>query len=143
MSARANHSFLTWLLPLLILRAFVPAGFMLMGSGDGLQMVVCSGTAPATLSAKSSSDQHAHADHSHHQHAAAQAAASSQHDHQNAQAHEGSYCPFAIAGSASAPTIAYAFQPQPPLVQTHAFIALPEPRSTSILIDRIRGPPHA
>jgi hypothetical protein len=140
MSAGGKHSFLTWLLPLLILRAFVPAGFMLMGSGDGLQMVVCSGTGPATSQMESPSDQHAHAEHLHHGH---DGAASSQHDHQNSQAHEGSYCPFAIAAFASALTIPYAFEAEPTPVQAPESVVLPKLRSASILIDRIRGPPHA
>jgi hypothetical protein len=88
MSARRKHRWLAWLLPLLVLRAFVPAGFMLSWSGNDLQIVLCSGTGPATQSIS----HHVAQDGAHHHH----------HDDGESKVHENSLCPFAATGSASA-----------------------------------------
>ena len=121
MNRRAAHRWLTWLLPLLVLRAFVPAGFML---GSDLQPMLCSG-----IAVTATQHEHHHAGHG-------------SHEHNGAQVHENSICPFAAAGSASVPMPAYApavFAVAP--LEHFAFLADPELRAAPILIDRIRGPP--
>jgi len=49
MSARHSHRWLAWLLPLFLLRAFIPVGFMLSWSAEGLQIVMCSGIGPLPM----------------------------------------------------------------------------------------------
>lgn len=120
MNRRAAHRWLTWLLPLLLLRAFVPAGFML---GSDLQPMLCSGIAVVA----------SHHEHHHAGHGA---------EHSGGQVHEKSICLFAAAGSASLPMpayvpVAFVFEP----LEHVTFLADPELRAAPVLIDRIRGPP--
>lgn len=133
MSRRVAHRWLTWLLPLLALRAFVPAGFMLGASGDDLQLMLCSGTAAIATQNHASPDGTSHAHH---------AEQNSTHDHGGGKVHENSICPFAAASSAGVPMpasapVAFMFEP----LEHFAFFADPELRSAPVLIDRIRGPP--
>jgi hypothetical protein len=154
MNKRAARSWLAWLLPLLVLRAVIPAGFMLAWVDGSLQIVLCSGAGPLPLSppAVTATHEHdAHAHHGHHahqgHHAGAQLAPShaepATHHQHDSQAHEQSYCPYAIANHLLAPedplyfTPAYVPDPAP------SYLAVPAPRSAAVLIDRIRGPPHA
>lgn len=144
MNLRAKKSWLVWLLPLFILRAFVPVGFMLSWAGGELQMVVCAGNGPATVVQQASPSGHAaHADHAHHVQDSSLAADHTQHEHHGSKAHDGSYCPFAVAAVAGLPIVLQAFTTERPPLQTFDFIALAELRSAPILIDRIRGPPLA
>lgn len=149
MRVRATKFWLAWLLPLFVLRAFIPAGFMLSWADGALQIVLCSGSgpvAPLQMASAHHAEHHghpsheAHVDHAHHDH---DAHAASQHDHHsNSALHEASNCPFAIAGSASAPAPTLTFVSIVSAPQDIDFITLPELRSTPILIDRIRGPPR-
>lgn len=132
MSARHSHRWLAWLLPLFLLRSFVPVGFMLSWSDQGLQLVVCSGSGPMTLPGPEAKQHGQHTD----SHAAG--------GHEHSQAHEGSMCPFAAAGTTGA---------LPTFAATVAFVTaisheVPSPPasglpSSTFLIDRIRGPPSA
>jgi len=140
MSVRTKKIWLAWLLPLFVLRAFVPAGFMLSWAGNELQVVVCSGSGPV-MPAAVASQQDMHGEHAHHVHEAAPTADHAQHQHQGSEAHEGSYCPFAIAGSPSLATALYAFASELPPTQTFDLASRPQLESAPILIDRIRGPP--
>lgn len=139
MSDRTKHRWLAWLLPLLVLRAFVPAGFMLSWTGNDLQMMLCSGTGPVSSQETLAriADSHAH----HHQ----GDPASGQHQHDmggGSQAHENSICPFAAAGSAGAPvTASSAVIVTLVSVERFDFLSDPELRSHPVSIDRIRGPP--
>jgi hypothetical protein len=135
MSRRVAHRWLTWLLPLLVLRAFVPAGFMLGASSGELQLMLCSGAGPVATQAQASVDDPSHT----HHHVDPNTAS---HEHGGSKVHENSICPFAAAGTTGVPIPAYApavftFEP----LEHFAFLADPELRSAPVLIDRIRGPP--
>ena len=137
MSARHSHRWIAWLLPLFLLRAFVPVGFMLSWSEAGPQLVMCSGSGPLPALQRSPAAriaQHQQRTDAHHQ--------SGQHQHSRADG--ANMCPFAAATTAGAlPSFA--------AVVAFAAIVSSEVReapyrylaSAPVLIDRIRGPPHA
>lgn len=144
MSPRATHRWLAWLLPLLVLRAFVPAGFMLSWSGNELELMLCSGTGPMVLQPTAAIAAAAHDSHAHNQ---ADPSAASHHQHHgsgSSSAHENSLCPFAVAGSTDVPLPEFAVADLIFVSVEHRDL-LPDPelRSASVLIDRIRGPPFA
>ncbi len=131
MSTPRRHRWLAWLLPLILLRAFFPVGFMLSWSDQGLQLVLCSGSGPLP-------DAHARHGHEHH----VQAAGAQHQDH--SQSHDNAVCPFAAAGTASVAASCVASVAFVTLVADHVpDLAHPRTASTSLLIDRIRGPPAA
>lgn len=103
MNPSRRHRWIAWLLPLFILRAIVPLGFMWAPASDGPQIVLCSGVGGNTaaqlamLSAPDgASDAHAH----HHEHAQPHAAGHGQHEQQDHESshHQSPLCPFAAAG---------------------------------------------
>jgi hypothetical protein len=128
MSATHSHRWIAWLLPLFLLRAFVPVGFMVSWSADGLQVVMCSGGGPVPTPADVSlvaSQQHHSDSHTGGQH------------QRNA-----TMCPFAVAGNCGALP---SFDPVVAFVATvshevREFTTLDLP-AAAVLIDRIRGPP--
>jgi hypothetical protein len=137
MSARHSHRWLAWLLPLFMLRAFIPVGFMLSWSDQGLQLVMCSGSGPM---AKQGSAPFVDAQQN--QHHDASYPRGEQHDHSRAD--KATMCPFATVGTSAAlpsfdavvafvATVSYEVRGLPTL-------DLPTP---AVLIDRIRGPPLA
>jgi hypothetical protein len=136
MSARHSHRWIAWLLPLFLLRAFIPVGFMLSWSDAGLQLVMCSGSGPMTgqrgLTALAAP--HQQSTDAHHQ--------SGQHQHSRADG--ASMCPFAAAATAGALPSFAAVAAFAATVSSEALEApyqyLP---SAPVLIDRIRGPPLA
>lgn len=145
MKPRRSHRWIAWLLPLFVLRAFVPAGFMLAPAADGLQMVLCAGVGQAGMpamaqAALSERDDHAaHGEHAHHAPAADEA---SQHHH--SPGHQSALCVFAAGGTSNAPMPQMAALFDTPRADAPiGFIADPELSSLPILIDRIRGPPSA
>ncbi|MET0658018.1 MAG: hypothetical protein ABW110_07660 [Steroidobacteraceae bacterium] len=145
MSARATHRWVSWLLPLIVLRAFVPAGFMLSWSGNDLQLVLCSGTGPLVLQSAPATGASAHDAHAHHMHQMEQGGAQHHHDGDGtSKAHDSLLCPFKAAGLSGVPlhdhSVADLILPSVEL-----FDSFPEPklRSASVQIDRIRGPPVA
>jgi hypothetical protein len=142
MNARRLHRCVLWLLPLFVLRAFIPAGYMLSPSAAGLQIVFCSGTGPTGSLPSTDHAAHAslHADaHAHHVQGEAPAGQHSEH-----QAHERSVCPYAVAGSAYAPGVAHFLADSPAIaVSIVDFPSDPSLTSAPVLIDRIRGPPLA
>jgi hypothetical protein len=96
-SRRHQQRWIMWLLPLFILRAFVPLGFMWSNSPDGLQLVPCSGVsrnAPAEIVALASQQ----AEHGAHAHAHHGAGHEQHQDGPNEPSHQSSLCPFAGAG---------------------------------------------
>jgi hypothetical protein len=80
MTSHRKSNLIWLLLPLLALRALVPAGFMLDASSDGLSMVICSGGVYKTVSVD-------HGD---------QAPVT---DHGQQTQHGDSICPFAVAAT--------------------------------------------
>lgn len=143
MSARTRHRWLIWLLPLIALRALLPAGFMFAWADGAPRLMLCSGmgAVPAVVQNNHPS---AHAHHAGHAGHDAQATEHSQHqNHSSSPSHENSLCPFAAGGVANV---------SPPQVVAALFsvatdllplAAQPELRSATVLIDRIRGPPLA
>jgi hypothetical protein len=138
MTTRRLRRSLLWLLPLFVLRAFIPAGFMLSPSAAaGLEIVFCSASGPTNSPASTAHDVHAH--HAQHDHGDGPAGQHSEH-----QAHERSVCPFAVAGTAYAPGVAHFLADAPATsVSIIDFPADPSLASVPVLIDRIRGPPSA
>ena len=145
MKLRRFNRWILWLLPLLAVRALVPAGFMLSAENGALQVVLCSGSGPVavTPSAPSAHEHHhlpASEGHAHHHDGGH---AGSEH-HSGSGAHESSVCPFALAAMAYLPGAANA------MLRLPAFSAAPADGysqgvlfSHPILTDRIRGPPLA
>lgn len=132
MTARNSHRWLAWLLPLFLLRAFIPVGFMLSWSAEGLQVVMCSGTGPLPMPSALvvvHAGQH---------HDASQAGG----QHEHSQADSTAMCPFAAAGISAA---LQSFDAVVAFVATvsHEVRGLPtlDLPSAAVLIDRIRGPP--
>ena len=134
MKLRRFNRWILWLLPLLAVRALVPAGFMLSAQNGALQIVLCSGNGPVAVTPSAPSA------HEHH-HDGGQAG--SEH-HSGSGAHGSSVCPFALAAMAYLPGSANA------MLRLPAFSAAPADGvsqgvlfSHPILTDRIRGPPSA
>lgn len=131
MNRRRVHRWVMWLLPLLLLRAFVPVGFMVSADASGLQLVICSVT---TQRAPSSTEHAAH----HHHHADDGANA----DSAKASSDDRSaLCPFAVAASACAHEIAFGAASAEPVDHAPRIEPLLVGASGPIRADRIRGPP--
>lgn len=148
MYRRRLNRWTAWLLPLLIARLFVPAGFMLSMSDAGLSVILCSGV--AALPAPGAGHV-PHADHAGMDYSAplARGNAHAQHGEPGSEqlgsehkSHENSLCPFAVtAGGASCPADK-ALGELPRLADVVPnFHADPVWLSPAVLIDRIRGPP--
>jgi len=125
-----------YVLPLLVARVFVPAGFMLSNGQDGLSLVLCSGTGPvATFQATSSAaaEQQHRAEHGEHHYG---------HGGGGGDTHDDAPCPFSLAVSACAADIAYFAAPDS-VTSTQKIVSYsnPPPGAGPVQIDRIRGPP--
>jgi hypothetical protein len=143
-----SHRWLVWLLPFLVARAFVPAGFMLSAGADGLSLAFCHGTTPvvqfAAAQQDASGDQGeasegaSHADH--HQHA--QHSEDGQHHSDHFSASDTGVCPFAVVAATSAGS--EFFSASIAFASTDEFIpdyTAPPNANRPIRADRIRGPP--
>jgi hypothetical protein len=137
MSAPHSHRWTAWLLPLFLLRAFIPVGFMLSWSQTGPQLVMCSGSGPMPVSqqgSKAQAAQHQQRTEAHHPGG----------QHQHSKADGANMCPFAAAATAGALPAFAAVAAFAATVSTEVREApyryLP---SAPVLIDRIRGPPLA
>jgi len=120
-TARRVHSWVWWLLPLLVARALVPVGFMAKANERGeLQIVMCQAGAPGLLKAalQSAADQHDPA---------------GQSDNSPHWQHDSS-CPFAHAAAAP---VAHSGS-----VQQIAFIASSEVSATGESLHLAAGPPR-
>ena len=117
-----------WILPLLLLRALIPTGFMLSVEAGSLQMTFC----PAVVQpAKQMPEHHAGM---HHSDAAGDEAAS--HNEDNAP------CPFSLVASAAAGDVPYLHDSAiAPSDERFEFISAPTVRVGPVRTDRIRGPP--
>lgn len=88
MNATFLKRWTAWLLPLLVLRAFIPMGFMLSAGSHGLQLTFCPGIAmPASGHAAAAEPGDEHAGHSGH--------------HGNSQQHDQAPCPFGLVSAAA------------------------------------------
>ncbi len=147
MKRRVLHRWAMWLLPLLLVRALVPVGFMLSAHGGELSVVFCSGTlASATqeLSQRSAQQQAHHGAHP-------QAHQSEHHHHSGGPEHIGNSsapesgdansCPFALAGSAPGQEIAFFVGEFSSPNHDEIFDAASFASAGPHRADRIRGPP--
>jgi hypothetical protein len=120
-----------WILPLLLLRALIPTGFMLSVDAGSLQLTFC----PAVVQPQEPS---AHEHLSHHHSGAANDAATND----PAGNEHGAPCPFSLVASAAPGDVPYiqdsASQPSDERFQ---FVSAPTVRVGPVRTDRIRGPP--
>jgi hypothetical protein len=129
MSSTHLYRWLRWLLPLLVARALVPAGFMLSVDAGGLALTFCPSVAAPPA------EHHAQAHHEH--------GSDATHDHeQHHRGHDtGSLCPFALVAGACSTDIPHvavnverpSFAPVP--FESAALSGVP------LRAERIRGPP--
>lgn len=142
MNRRFCKSLSLWIVPLLLLRALIPAGFMLAADANGLSLVFCSVNLPQSPAASGTvqHDEHA-AHHAGHDHAPA-GEHSGAHDQHTAAGQHNAPCPFSLAAVGAACEVVY-------LVATvvipadERFELPPAPPSSigPLRADRIRGPP--
>lgn len=122
-----------WILPLLLARALIPAGFMLSVEAGQLQLMFC----PAGVSQPLGSQPQAHAQH--HQgmhHGSAPDSAATSHAQDNAP------CPFSLVASATPTHVPYlADATGSPSDERFEFLSAPTFRVGPLRADRIRGPP--
>ena len=141
MNARFARLLTLWIVPLLLARAFIPAGFMVAADAGGLSLVVCAGVAspPAVR----------HAAHASHHEIAQHPAHSIEHgdtthaDHGGrGLEHESAPCPFLLGATAALADI-------PRVASTASilsdpvldFLSAPTFSVGPLRSERIRGPP--
>lgn len=130
MNRRFFKSLSLWIVPLLIARAMIPAGFMLSAGADGLELMFCSGSMQMPAAMQSAGEHSEHAAHHHGNHQSGGG------NHDNAP------CPFSLAAFAVSVDVPYlaaaALVPSDEIVAFNPVaIASASPQG----IDRIRGPP--
>jgi hypothetical protein len=122
-----------WILPLLLARALIPAGFMLSVDAGGLQLIFC----PAGVVQPFGSQPQEHA--VHHEgmnHADAAQDSAPSHDDDNAP------CPFSLVASTVSCEVPYLHAAAGNLSdERFEFISAPTFRVGPVRTDRIRGPP--
>jgi hypothetical protein len=130
-----------WILPLLVARALIPAGFMMSVDAGRLQLMFCPSGVVQPLFSPKGLQQQAHAEHQHHQdmqgmHHGGADQASSSHDDDNAP------CPFSLVASATSCDIPYLVgAADGPRDERFEFLSAPTFRVGPVRADRIRGPP--
>jgi hypothetical protein len=126
-----------WIVPLLVLRALIPTGFMLSVHAGQLQLMFCPSGVVQPLVSSKTMQQHAHAEHHQGMHHADGADHSSpSHDDDNAP------CPFSLVASATVCDIPYlAGAADAPRDEPFAYLSAPTFRVGPVRADRIRGPP--
>lgn len=147
MNRRFFKSLTLWIVPLLLARAMIPAGFMLSAGADGLDLMFC----PGSMQMSAAPSQHAgdHGEHASHQDAGQHSGHGDSHsasrhadDASGGSAHDNAPCPFALAASAASVDVPYlasvALVPSDEIV---VFISAPAASAGPLRIDRIRGPP--
>jgi hypothetical protein len=123
-----------WILPLLLLRALIPTGFMLSADEGSLQLTFCPAVVqPAKQAPEHLADEHL-SHHGHHADSADDAAAS--HNDDNAP------CPFSLVASAALGDVPHSHESlAAPSDERFKFISAPTVRVGPVRTDRIRGPP--
>ena len=130
-----------WIVPLLIARAMIPAGYML-STGDGLRLVFCpsvvQGPAMAMPAHAGHMDHSAHAGHDMSQHAGHEGSAPA-----GDTSHENSACPFSLVATAALLDIPFvapaAIRPVDESIESDS---APAVGGALQHLDRIRGPPR-
>ena len=133
-----------WILPLLVARALVPAGFMLSAEAGRLQLMFCPSGVVQPLGLAAVAQQQAHAEHHDHDggmhhagmHHAGGDEASSSHS-----AQDDAPCPFSLVASATLLSVPYSAVAAVAADERFEFIATPVVQAGPIRTDRIRGPP--
>jgi hypothetical protein len=130
-----------WIVPLLIARALIPAGYML-STADGLQLMFCPGALQTASMSHSSPpgpmDHSAHAGHDMSQHAGHGDDAPA-----GDTSHENSACPFSLVAAAALLDIPFATTDSiRPVDEAFEFISPPASSAGPVRKDRIRGPPQ-
>jgi hypothetical protein len=126
-----------WILPLLLLRALIPTGFMLSMEAGSLQLTFCPAVVqPVDQSQAPSAFEHSmHHAGMHHADATGDPAASHNND-------DSAPCPFSLVASAAAGDIPYLHDSAiEPSDERFDFVSSPTFRVGPVRIDRIRGPP--
>lgn len=125
-----------WILPLLLLRALIPSGFMLAVEAGSLQLTFC----PAVVQPAQQLPEHlAHHAGMHHVDAAGEESAS--HNDPGASEH-GAPCPFSLVASAAPGDIPHLHDSAvAPSDERFEFVSAPTVRVGPVRTDRIRGPP--
>jgi hypothetical protein len=131
-----------WIVPLLIARALIPAGYML-STANGLGLMFCPGVLQTVSVGQSlpagTMDHSMHAGHDMSQHAGHDGGAP---DSDSDTSHENSACPFSLVASAALLDIPFLAADAPPTVRERIeFTSLPAFDARPGSIDRIRGPP--
>jgi hypothetical protein len=147
MNRRFFKSLMLWIVPLLVARAMLPAGFMLSAGADGLALMFCSGSMqmPAALP-QPVADHSGHAGHAGH-HDAGQLSGHANGHHGDAASggshHDNAPCPFSLAASGA--SVDVPFLAAAALVTSDeivAFVAGPAASAGPVRTERIRGPPR-
>jgi hypothetical protein len=123
-----------WLLPFLLARALVPAGFMLSTDAAGVSIVFCSGTlTPASAQIASAESDH------HHHHGAGNDSETI--DPTEQQGGDNTLCAFALAGVASNHEIPNVADAPARIEHSPLLASLLVPRTGPVRSELIRGPP--
>jgi hypothetical protein len=131
MNRRLFRKCAAWLLPLLALHAFLPAGFMLAVDAQGLELAFCPGQLPGFVQSLDSGPAAQHAHHLTH---------ATHHDSSSSQLAPS--CPYALAALAFTVDVPPAELGALPF--TDEFIqqrSIFQPGAGPFRADRIRGPP--
>jgi hypothetical protein len=129
MNATFLKRWTTWLLPLIVLRAFVPVGFMLGAGTEGLQLVFCPSVSdPSATHPTESSAATEHAQHGENH-------AGSHNQHENAP------CPYGLIGAAACIAAACADVGHVARDEAVELPATPLLSRSPSGTERIRGPP--
>jgi hypothetical protein len=143
MNRRFCKSLSLWIVPLLILRALIPVGFMLAADANGLSLVFCSAAGAQFTAAAAASSQHdEHAGH-HAGHEAADSPSQHSGNHaKHASTQHDAPCPFSLAAVAAAGEVPY-LDSIAAVATAERFVVLSEPAASAgpLRADRIRGPP--
>ena len=146
MNRRLFQRCLLWLLPLLLARAIVPAGFMVAADTNGLELTFCSAQAPMLAAASMPSMEGGHAmqgaEHADHQ-MPADAGGVDPHAAHHAGKHFDSPCPFGVAATAMTSDLsAVSLATVVAAVGVFDFVSAPAVAGGPQRADRIRGPPQ-
>ena len=128
-----------WILPLLVLRALIPTGFMLSVDAGRLQLMFCPSGVVQPLGAPQELQQQAHAEHHSGMHHGGEADQTSL----SHVANDSAPCPFSLVASASSCDIRHlAGAVDAPRDERFEFLSAPTFRVGPVRTDRIRGPPN-
>ena len=136
MNRRFCKSLSLWIVPLLLLRALIPAGFMLAADANGLSLAFCPASTSQSTAAHSAVQGEGyaghHVDHDNDLHPA---------DHASSSEHDAP-CPFSLAAIAAAGDVPYFLSAAAiPADEPVEFVSAPTSNAGPLRADRIRGPP--